>query len=269
MAVMATITESIKNIIRSKKQKQAFHIPPGIRVYAIGDIHGRADLLQQLHEMIIHDVESTDTPAENKVVYLGDYLDRGPYAKETIEEVLSGLPADFSPEYLRGNHEDLFLHFLEDASVLDVWLGLGGQATLLNYGIQAPGSGFDAKRAEDVREAFLDAVPSRHLEFLKTLKPFVQIGDFFFVHAGIRPGIPLQKQSEDDLFWIRDDFLESKTDHGAKIVHGHTISNRVQQHPNRIGLDTGAYATGILTCAVMEEDRIRFLSTTPESQKNH
>jgi len=234
-------------------------VPEGVRVYAIGDIHGRADLLERLHQSIIKDANFSEK--ENRVVYLGDYLDRGPCVKKAIDEVISGLPDTFQTEYLRGNHEDLFLNFLKDAEVLGVWLDLGGHSTLLNYGVQPPVAGFSPEQAEQIRQALLASVPEKHMAFLKTLKPYTQIGNYFFTHAGIRPGIHLQQQAEEDLYWIRNDFLESKTEHGAKIVHGHTIASRVQDCPNRIGVDTGAYATGVLTCAVLENDQVRFLST--------
>lgn len=258
-AVMEVFSENTINSIRRKKKKPVYQVPEGVRVYAIGDIHGCADLLKQLHESIVKDADSAEN--ENKVVYLGDYLDRGPYVRQAIDEAISGLPDTFTTEYLSGNHETLFLSFLKDADVLGVWLDLGGHSTLLNYGVHPPGPGFSPEQAEEIRLALLGAVPPKHMAFFKKLKPYVQIGDFFFAHAGIRPGIHLNKQAEEDLFWIRAEFLESRAEHGAKIVHGHTIASRVQDWPNRLGVDTGAYATGVLTCAVLEKDQIRFLST--------
>jgi serine/threonine protein phosphatase 1 len=246
---------------KNPNKAKTCRIPDNLRVYAIGDIHGRADLLKRLHEMIAADASGADGQKENKVVYLGDYLDRGPYVRETLDEIISGLDHGFQTEYLKGNHEEIFLNFLENASLLSLWLNLGGQSTLLNYRVASPGSDFSGERAEAVRLAVLDAMPQEHLSFLKNLKPYVQIGDFLFVHAGIRPGIPLDKQKDEDLFWIRYEFTTSRRDHGIKIVHGHTINDKVQERANRIGIDTGAYATGTLSCAVLEDDRVRFLST--------
>lgn len=245
---------------KTKSREKVYQIPEGCRVYAIGDIHGRADLLERLHEIIVLHSEA-DPFKKNLAIYLGDYLDRGPFVRDTLDLLLSGLPSGFKTEYLHGNHEEFFLRFLEDPSILEMWVPLGGQSTLMSYGVQVPGKGFSPERARKVREELLQAMPREHLEFLMNLKPFFVIGDFVFVHAGIRPGIPLAEQKPEDLFWIRDDFLNSKVDHGYKVIHGHTIDEQVQKHFNRIGVDTGAYATGILSCAVLENSRIRFLST--------
>lgn len=241
--------------------RRAYRIPEGLRVYAVGDVHGRADLLRRLHGRIVQDSQ-TGRERDNVVVYLGDYLDRGAFVRETLDEIANGLPSCFRKEYLQGNHEQLFLDFLDDSSLLETWLGLGGQATLLNYGVKAPGTGFSPRRAESVRESLLEAMPGEHLNFLSDLKHYYQLGDYVFVHAGIRPGIPLEKQSTDDLLWIRDDFLDSHDDHDWKIVHGHTIRERAQAHPHRISVDTGAYATGVLSCVILEDDQVRFLDTS-------
>lgn len=251
----------IERFWRKKEEKKRYRTPEGVRVYAVGDVHGRADLLKQMHELIVMDAGKDGGVAENRVVYLGDYLDRGAHVKETLDEVMSGLPENFDLVHLKGNHEEIFLSFLEDATMLEMWLGLGGQATLLNYGVQPPGYGFSTKRAETVQEMLLDAMPRSHLAFLRGLKPYVQIGDFFFAHAGIRPGRPLDKQSDADLFWIRDEFTGSPADHGVMVVHGHSIKEQVQKRGNRVGIDTGAYATGVLSCLVIENERMRFLST--------
>jgi serine/threonine protein phosphatase 1 len=235
-------------------------LPDGWRVYAIGDIHGRVDLVKVLHRAIIQDARKAWE--KNKlVVYLGDYLDRGPYVKETIEALNSGPLSGFEVRYLMGNHERLFLDFLENAALLEMWLGLGGRSTLMSYGVQAPGSGFSPQRAETVRVELLEAVPQDHLEFLKNLKPYFKMGDYLFVHAGIRPKVPLKRQTCEDLFWSRNDVTTPEKDCGFRIIHGHTICERVQTRRNRIGIDTGAYATGILTCAVLEDGRVDFLST--------
>jgi serine/threonine protein phosphatase 1 len=243
-----------------KNREKVYQLPEGWRVYAVGDIHGRADLLERLNQIIVLDSEAAPFK-KNLLVYLGDYLDRGPFVRETLDLLISGLPSGFKTEYLHGNHEEFFLRFLEDPSILEMWVALGGQSTLMSYGVQVPGMGFSTERARKVREELLQAMPREHLEFLTNLKPFFVLGDFVFVHAGIRPGVPLDKQKPEDLFWIRDDFLNSPADHGYLVIHGHTIDEQVQKLFNRIGVDTGAYATGILSCAVLEGNRIRFLST--------
>lgn len=243
-----------------------FEVPDGFRVYAVGDIHGRADLLQRLHGAVAED--SRVQPAENNlIVYLGDYLDRGFHVRETLDELVTGPPEGFRARYLRGNHEQLFLDFLKDPSVLRLWLDLGGQATLMSYGIRPPsGFGLRPGLAAEVRRELLEAMPGDHIAFLNSLEPFFHFGDYFFVHAGIRPGIPGELQRPEDLYWIRDDFLFSSEDFGFRVVHGHTIDEQAREHPNRVGIDTGAYATGVLTCAVLEGGRLRYLSTTPDGK---
>ncbi len=251
---------SILKRLRRRDRQADYQLPQGLRVYAVGDVHGRADLLSQLHSMIIQDAGS-NPGQQMQVVYLGDYLDRGPYVRQTLDELLSGLPSSFGADYLMGNHERLFMAALEDPSLMELWLELGGQTTLLSYGVQAPGSGFSMQRAQEVQEALLEAIPQDHLNFIKNLRQFLHIGDFLFVHAGIIPGKPLAAQTEDELLWIRDEFLSCGKDFGVKVVHGHTVSESVQEFHNRIGIDTGAYATGVLTCAVIEGAQVRYLST--------
>lgn len=245
---------------KKKPVKQAYSIPSSCRVYAVGDIHGRADLLGELQNAIFRDARDSSQES-NLIVYLGDYLDRGPYVRQTLEQLHLDLPPGFEARYLMGNHEELFLAFLRDPSVLEPWLELGGQMTLLSYGLRPPGFGCTLQRAEEVRQELWQAVPEKHLAFLRNLETSLQCGDYFFVHAGIRPGVPLEKQKPEDMCWIRDPFLSFSKDHGLRVVHGHTVQEEVQEHPNRIGVDTGAYATGILTCAVIEDSRLRYLST--------
>lgn len=242
-------------IFKGKKNKTGtpvYKLPSGLRVYAVGDIHGRADLLRPLHEAIAQDADKAGPEIKHCVVYLGDYLDRGPYVRETIDELLYRLPAGFRAEYLMGNHEALFLAFLDDPSLLAFWLEIGGHSTLLSYQVQPPGSGFSEERAKAIRQEIIAAMPERHMAFLENLKPYVRMGDVVFVHAGIRPGIPLAQQSPADLFWTRSAFPDALTDHGMRVVHGHTINAEVEEAPGHIGVDTGAYATGILGCAVLE-----------------
>ncbi len=235
-------------------------MPENSLVYAIGDVHGRADLLEKMHSQIIQDANAHPSK-KIQVIYLGDYIDRGAYVRETLDILTSGLPSGFRADYLLGNHEQLFMAFLEDPSLLELWLGIGGQTTLLSYGVQAPGTGFSGQRAYEVRDALLEAMPEAHLDFIRNLKLFIHTGEFLFVHAGIAPGRPLEQQVSDDLLWIRNGFLDYDLDHELKVVHGHTISEKVQEKPNRIGIDTGAYATGVLTCAAIDNNGVRYLST--------
>ena len=248
--------------LRKKQEKNnptnQYCIPHGLRVYAVGDIHGRADLLKDLHHRIIADAARA-SKSENMVVYLGDYVDRGIEIREVLDTLINGLPDNFHPVYLRGNHEETLLAFLEDSSMLDFWIAIGGQATLMNYRVAVPGNGFGENRATEVRKALIDKLPDKHLTFLNRLQNSFAIGDYFFAHAGVRPGVALSQQKPEDLLWIRDPFMSSTDHFGARIVHGHSIVQRPEILPNRIGLDTGAYATGILSCAVLEKDRVRLL----------
>jgi serine/threonine protein phosphatase 1 len=252
--------------LRGKRPAPKQGIPKGRTVYAVGDIHGRADLLLRLYALILEDAGKTG-PSEKTIIYLGDYLDRGPYVRETLDLLTSDPLRGFDSHYLLGNHERLFLSFLEDPRTLQLWMDLGGQSTLLSYGVQPPGSGFPPQRAEQIRREIITAMPRKHHRFLHQLELYLQLGDYLFVHAGIRPGISLEKQNAEDLLWIRDEFLASKAEHPLRVVHGHTIREEIQNRPNRIGIDTGAYATGNLTCAVFENFQVRFLSTATTAQQ--
>ena len=253
------------NAFSRREPVREYRLPPGLRVYAVGDVHGRADLLRQLHATLVRD--AADIPeAPVAAIYLGDYLDRGPQVRETLDELAHGLPDRFRTAYLRGNHEYLFLEFLKNPIVLEGWLAIGAAATLLSYGVQPPGSGFSAEQAATVRDDMIVAMPEEHLRFLRLLKPSLRIGDYLFAHAGVRPGVDPELQKEADLLWVRREFMDSKQDHGVRVVHGHTILDHPEVRPNRISLDTGAYATGVLTCAVLEEDRVRFLDTGGEGR---
>ena len=247
-----------------KPARAEYRLPRGSRVYAVGDIHGRADLLKNMHRLIEEDAARDPVP-ENVLVYLGDYIDRGVFVREVLDMLCSDVLVGFRHIFLKGNHEKLFLDFEQDPSLLELWIELGGGSTLHSYQVQVPGSGFSLERANQVRDELLQSMPKKHVDFLKNLKPFARMGDILFVHAGIRPEAALEKQEPEDLLWIREDFLSSEIDFGLRVIHGHTISRQVQELPNRVGIDTGAYATGILTCAVLEDNRIRYLSTEQEA----
>ena len=239
-------------------EKPTAEVGKGKRVYCIGDVHGRADLLQELHAMILDDAAGFD--GERSIVYLGDLIDRGMNSREVIELLLEESLPEFEAIYLMGNHERTFVDFMEYPEQAAGWLAWGGRETVLSYGISAP-PGLGRHDAGWVRDELLERVPKRHVGFLSNMRSFHLEGDYLFVHAGIRPRIPLQEQSDSDLLWIRQEFLESNDDHGCVVVHGHTISDEVVIRPNRIGIDTGAYASGVLTCMVLERSERRFLQT--------
>ncbi len=238
-------------------------VPSGTAVYAIGDIHGRADLLELLHRRIVDDAERGD--AERRViVYVGDYVDRGASSAGVIDLVLGDEPGGFEKVTLLGNHERLMLDFLEDIDRGPVWLRNGGDATLRSYRVDpGPGPHLDLTHLTELQAGLHKRLPAHHLDFLQNLRLMHEEGDYLFVHAGVRPGVPLDEQTEEDVIWIRDLFLRSPADHGRIVVHGHTIAPEPEFQPNRIGIDTGAYYTGHLTCLALEGTKRRIISTEP------
>ena len=245
---------------RSRWRRAPGRVPDGERVYAIGDIHGRLDLLRILIAAI--DEEQRRAPdARPTLVFLGDYVDRGRDSRGVIDWLIERpLPA-FEHVHLRGNHEDSFLRFLTDIGVGPGWLYYGGTETLASYGLAAASGESDPARLTALQADFAAALPESHRAFMRALDPYRVIGGYLFVHAGVRPGLPLAAQSIDDLLWIRDGFLASTADHGHVVVHGHTISSEAEIRGNRIGIDTGAFATNVLTCLVLEAGRYRLIQT--------
>jgi serine/threonine protein phosphatase 1 len=241
-----------------------------MRVYAVGDIHGWPDLLDQLLRMIERDNEA-HPPAQTQLVFLGDYVDRGPDSKEVIDLLLDGIPSGFETVFLRGNHEEIMqyvaLNGLRDPQVFSMWTACGGCDTLASYGVDekllfgALRNGLSAQDRAYVVEQFVAALPSRHLQFLVGLKTFHTVGDYYFVHAGVHPGVPLDEQTPEDCLWIRGEFLRHKGDFGKTVVHGHTPRPEPDVKSNRIGIDTGACRTGRLTALCLEGESRRFLVT--------
>jgi serine/threonine protein phosphatase 1 len=234
--------------------------PPGTRLYAIGDIHGRADLLRALTALIRDDARRRQAP-RNVAVYLGDYVDRGPHSRDVIDLLRSEPLPGFEHIHLRGNHEDVMLRFLVDISVGPSWLAFGGRETLQSYGVDAPFPEAAPDELERAQRALAQRLPAEHLAFLRGLRLLHQEGDFCFVHAGVKPGVPLDRQREQDLLWIRDEFLASNAEFGRIVVHGHSISPVPEVRRNRIGIDTGAFRTDRLTCLVLEGAERSFLQT--------
>lgn len=231
-------------------------VPEGLRVYAIGDVHGCDDLLAAVHARIAEDLAASPV-ADHRIVHVGDYDDRGPASAAVIERLAELSARDPRVLCLRGNHDQMLLDFLADPEERGAsFLVNGGKATLRAYGVNLRAANY-ARLAGDLAAA----LPETHRRFLETLPFSVRIGDYFFCHAGIRPGVALEAQTPDDLLWIRDEFLRDKRDHGVVVVHGHTVTDemRPEIHPNRIAIDTGAYAGGPLTCLVLEGRSQRFL----------
>lgn len=238
-----------------------YRIPDGQRVYAIGDIHGRADLLEELHDTIRNELSAAPEGLVSTVVYLGDYIDRGTESREVIDLLLDEPLTGVTSIHLKGNHEEAMLKFMEHPEIGPQWFGFGGESTVMSYGVTLPRSYGDGGYYHEISQDLVSRVPARHKTFLEELELLHVVGGYLFVHAGIRPGCPLDEQDPDDLLWIRSEFLNSREDHGMMVVHGHTPTARPDVRRNRIGIDTGAFASGTLTCLVLEGSRRRFLST--------
>jgi len=234
--------------------------PNGMRIYAVGDIHGRADLLTRLMRLIDEDAEHA--PEIRKViVFLGDYVDRGFQSRDVIEYLSSGVLDRYETYFLKGNHEYAFEMFLSDPTFGPEWARFGGAETLMSYGIQPPRSKIDKSGWEQVCAKLNQALPLEHRRFLNGLLLFKELGDYLFVHAGLRPGLALAEQNERDFLWIRDEFINDTGAFDRMIVHGHTPISDPHRDHRRIGIDTGAYLTGKLTAAVFAADEVRFIST--------
>ena len=238
------------------------HGKPGARAYAVGDVHGCLVQLNRLIEQIEDDLEERPVK-EAFLVFVGDLIDRGPDSAGVIERLRTYSRPGLKPIFLSGNHEEYFLRVLGgERGVLDNWLDYGGKQCAESYGVSADQL---VALPEDQALALLRRqVPEGHRRFLKTFGDTFRFGDFLFVHAGIRPGLPLEQQSRADLRWIREPFLHDTGDHGFVVVHGHTIVETVEELPNRIGIDTGAYRSGVLTALVIDGAELRFLSATAD-----
>jgi calcineurin-like phosphoesterase family protein len=234
---------------RSNKAYAKPQLPYGTRVYAISDVHGCADLLGEIFTMIDADL-ARSMPPDPIHVFLGDYVDRGPDSSKTLDLLIQRSRTHKSV-FLKGNHEAFMLEALRDPTKVEDWRQFGGLQTMISYGLQ-PSLNPDAEEQVDLIRRLTAALPDAHLKFLQHLKPKFICGDFCFVHAGVRPGIPLDEQQEADLLWIRNEFLESEENFGKYIVHGHTPVSEPDIRPNRINIDTGAYATGNLTLLTIE-----------------
>jgi serine/threonine protein phosphatase 1 len=241
-------------------------IPPGRRVYAVGDIHGRADLLVKLLEELRSDVERGGFEGRPILVFLGDYIDRGFQSKDVIDVLLGDLLSPFETYFLKGNHEAAMLQFLNDPTIGPRWAEFGGAETLVSYGVRPPRARTAADQWAQASDELNAVLPKEHLEFLQQLDLSVRIGDYVFVHAGVRPGVPLDQQTEYDLLWIREEFLADRRPLGAVIVHGHTPASAPHRDSRRVGLDTGAYLSGKLTAARFEHDTVEFISTGPRPE---
>ncbi|MCK1546315.1 serine/threonine protein phosphatase [Bradyrhizobium sp. 147] len=235
------------------RKKTKPRLPDGIRVYAIGDVHGRADLLQSLLTVIDADL-ARSAPQRAIQVFLGDYVDRGPDSQRVLD-LLIARSKSHETVCLKGNHEVFLLEVLKDPARLQEWRHYGGLLTLVSYGI-TPTMNPSAEQQVELIERLKRALPPEHLSFLQQLPSSFTCGDFFFVHAGVKPGVALDRQKDEDLLWIREEFLNCEDRFGKYIVHGHTPVGAPDIRPNRINIDTGAYATGNLTLLTIQGDSL-------------
>jgi len=237
----------------------------GCRAYAVGDIHGRLDLL----DMMLRRIEKDRAGRPSKktfIIFLGDFIDRGPDSAAVVERLRDYRPAGARPIFLAGNHEEVLLRILAgEKAILASWLKFGGAECARSYGISV-----DRLKHMDEEAAVRHLraeIPHSHRQFLEGLADTFRFGDYLFVHAGIRPGVAIEAQDRADLRWIREPFLTDSKAHGFVVVHGHTIVPAVEERSNRIGIDTGAYQTGVLTTLGIEEDRRWFMSTPPTGKR--
>lgn len=238
----------------------------GFRAYVVGDVHGRLDLLERLLDKI-HDQLRRWPARKTLLVFVGDLIDRGPQSAQVVERLRTYRHHGVRPVFILGNHEEVLLRILRaEADLIAKWRSFGGAECLQSYGL-------DPRRFKDLDDAAAlalvrQAIPRRHVEFLESFVDSCRLGDYLVVHAGIRPGVPVDQQVQTDLRWIRDPFLFDDSDHGFVVVHGHTISQGVDERPNRVGVDTGAYRSGILTALALEGHRRWTIDTAGDLNAN-
>jgi serine/threonine protein phosphatase 1 len=233
--------------------------PSGYRAFAIGDVHGRLDLLDDIIGQVERDLAERK-PRRALLLFLGDIIDRGPQSCQAVERLRTYRRPDLRTVFLMGNHEEVLLRLIAgERGILDSWLQFGGSECLKSYGVD-PQSIRSLQEGEALA-VIKEAIPETHRKFIAGFADTLRFGDYLFVHAGIRPDVDLSLQSQSDLRWIRQPFLDDDSDHGFVVVHGHTISEDVVERPNRIGIDTGAYRSGVLTALVLEGEERRLLTT--------
>lgn len=232
-------------------------IPDGHRVYAVGDVHGQDHLLADLLAQVEADIAARPG-REVTIVFLGDLIDRGPKSAEVVERLRTYRPIGVRTEFLTGNHEEVLLRILEgEGGLVADWLRFGGAQCARSYGLRS--SRLAKMSPTEAIETLRSTIPAEHQAFLASFADTLRAGDYLFVHAGIRPGVALGEQTQVDLRWIRGPFLDHSARHDLMVVHGHSITEQVDERAGRIGIDTGAYKHGVLTALVLESDQRRFL----------
>ncbi|MFD1787007.1 metallophosphoesterase [Sphingomonas floccifaciens] len=245
-------------------RRQTYTPPENVRtaaqpLYAVGDVHGCYDLFRALLQEISRDAGARSPDAVPLIILCGDYIDRGPDSAKVMSAIVWLLRSTaVDVRALEGNHEAILRLFLDDPAGHGDWLRFGGRETLESYGVTVPADAeLSAATLVTLRDALLDAMPLSHDLVLRGLEPYVQLGDYLFVHAGVRPGVPLDRQVRDDLLWIREDFLDDAAPADAIVVHGHTWEDDLPVLlPHRLGIDTGAYETGVLTAVRIDNGQV-------------
>ncbi len=255
--------DRIKALFRRKPKAEGprFSVAEGALVYAVGDVHGRDDLLERLISMMEVDAKTRPAHETCTLIFLGDYVDRGFHSKGVIDRLLALKPDWADVVCLKGNHEDMMIDFMLDPLHNASWLQFGGLATLASYGVKLVDGEDGQPDVVKASKELQEKLPDDHFAFLRDAPLTHASGDYLFVHAGIRPGVPLSAQDPHDLTFIRDEFTESKRDFGVRVVHGHTGVQNPLELPNRIAVDTIAYATGQLTAAVLQGNDVDFIVT--------
>lgn len=245
--------------ISKEAAPRVWNAPTGQRIYAVGDIHGRRDLLDTLLTLIDAD-DATRGAAQTQIIFLGDLVDRGSDSRGVIERLMALRAVSGNVRFLIGNHEELLIRVYEgDKRATSLFHRVGGRETMLSYGMSE--ADYDAVDLSELAALIPDYVPLAHIDFLKGFDDWIEAGDYLFVHAGIRPGLLIDEQETSDLRWIRRDFTEHKGMFSHMVIHGHTITEGVDEQANRIGIDTGAFATGKLTAIGIQGSERWFLST--------
>ncbi len=248
--------ERVLSLFKPRGRQRRPKLPDGVRIYAVGDVHGRVDLLDEVFRRI--DADRAAAPRDSDVViFVGDYIDRGPSSRDVLDLLIARMHSNRTHKtiLLKGNHESYLLEFLKDPSILREWRQYGGLPTLMSYGLH-PSINPNDKEQWELPSELRSILPWTHQALLEALPKSLSSGDFFFAHAGVRPGVPLAEQKEEDLLWIRDEFLLCEDDFGKIVVHGHTPVPGPDIRPNRINIDTGAYATGRLTCIMIRNEDV-------------
>ena len=257
----------LDRLFRSKPQLRP-RVPDGEVAFAIGDVHGRADLLQRLLDAIFED-EAFRQGRRCTIIGLGDYVDRGGGSYQVLEILIPlSRRTDVDCRFLRGNHEQSLLDFLDEPAVGRWWCEIGGRETLASYGVQAPSSQADLDAWIKARDELSAVLPLDHLGFIQGLGFTFSLGDYFFAHAGARPGVPLDSQAERDLIWIRDAFLTDARPFEKVVVHGHSVTREAHLDHRRIGIDTAAFMTEVLTALRLEGETRVLMQTGLDPEDN-